>query len=101
MTLFRSLFLKIFLWFGGVVLTVILITFIAGEVLRPRGEQRMRRPIDPILNVYGKDAAEQFEQGGQPALRSYLDKVESETNINVFLFDEEYQELAGKRTPEA
>ena len=99
MTLFRSLFLKIFLWFGGIVLTVILITFIAGEVLRPRGEQRMRRPMDPILNVYAKDAAEQFEQGGQPALKNYLDKVEGETNVSVFLFDEEYQELSGKQIP--
>jgi len=96
MTVFRSLFLKIFLWFGGIVLTVILITFLASEILRPRGEQRMRRPIDPILNVYAKDAAEQFEKGGQPALKSYLDRIETETHISAFLFDEEYQELSGK-----
>ena len=95
-----SLFLKIFVWFGSVVLTVILGTFLVGELLRPdRSEQRSRRPLDPILNVYGKDAAEEYERGGQGSLNAYLDRAENQSDLRIFIFDNQLHELSGRRIP--
>jgi two-component system sensor histidine kinase CpxA len=96
----QSLFLKIFLWFGAVVLTVIGGTFIVGLLMRAdRSEPPMRRPLSPILNVYAKDAAEEYERGGQGALVAYLDGVQREANIRAFLFNKQLQELTGRRMP--
>jgi two-component system sensor histidine kinase CpxA len=96
----QSLFLKIFLWFGAVVLTVIGGTFIVGLLMRAdRSEPPMRRPLGPILNVYAKDAAEEYERGGQGALVAYLDGVQRESNIRAFLFNKQLQELTGRRMP--
>lgn len=96
----RSLFLKIFLWFGAVVVTVIVGTFVVGELTRPgRNEPPMRRPIDPILSAYARDAAEEYERGGQTALTAYLDIVQRESNIRAFLFNSQLQELTGRRIP--
>ena len=96
----RSLFLKIFLWFGTVVLTVIVGTFIVGQLMRPElHAPPTRRPMDQILNEYAQEAARQYEQGGQPALIAYLDRVQSESNIRAFLFNSQLQELTGRRIP--
>jgi two-component system sensor histidine kinase CpxA len=92
------LFLKIFLWFGAVVITVIVGTFVAGELTRPM-EPPMRRPLDPMLNEYARDAAAEYERGGQAALITYLDRVQRESNIRAFLFDRQLQELSGRRVP--
>ncbi|MDQ1706850.1 MAG: two-component system, OmpR family, sensor histidine kinase CpxA [Pyrinomonadaceae bacterium] len=97
-TLFRSLFLKIFLWFGAVVLTVIVGTFIVGELNRPTVPP-MRRNLDAMLDTFGRDAAREFETGGQPALVAYLDRVQRESEIRVFLFNSQLQELSGRRIP--
>jgi signal transduction histidine kinase len=94
------LFLKIFVWFGSIVLTVILGTFLVGELLRPeRSEPRTRRPLDPILNIYGKDAAEEYERGGQGSLKAYLDRAENQSNLRIFIFDNQLHELSGRRVP--
>ncbi|HEV2827994.1 MAG TPA: ATP-binding protein [Pyrinomonadaceae bacterium] len=96
----RSLFLKIFLWFGLVMLTVIFGTFLVGELLRPeRSEQRTRRPLEPILNIYGKDAAEEYERGGQTSLNNYLDNAQRQSNLRLFIFDNQMRELLGRRIP--
>jgi signal transduction histidine kinase len=94
------LFLKIFLWFGLVMLTVIFGTFLVGELLRPeRSEQRTRRPLEPILNIYGKDAAEEYERGGQTSLNNYLDSAQRQSNLRLFIFDNQLRELLGRRIP--
>jgi two-component system sensor histidine kinase CpxA len=96
--LFRSLFLKIFLWFGVVLITMIVGTAIVGELTRP-AEPPMRRNPEPMLEAYGKEAAAEFERGGQPALGAYLDRVEQPSEIRAFLFSSQLQELSGRRLP--
>lgn len=82
------------------VITVIVGTFVVGELTRPeRSEPPMRRPIDQILSVYAQDAAEEYERGGQTALVPYLDRIERESHIRAFLFDSQLQELSGRRIP--
>jgi signal transduction histidine kinase len=91
----RSLFLKIFLWFGAVVLTFIVATSIAGELMHLRFEGPRHRPPDAILNRYAKDAAEEYERGGKAALAVYLDDIRSHSNTRLFLFNRQLQELSG------
>jgi two-component system sensor histidine kinase CpxA len=96
----RSLFLKIFLWFSSIVLTVILFTFLGGELMRhERTLHRERRPLDAAVDVYAKAAAEQYERGGQAALTNYLDGVQHQTGVRSFLFNSQVQELSGRRMP--
>ncbi|HEV7797182.1 MAG TPA: ATP-binding protein [Pyrinomonadaceae bacterium] len=95
----RSLFLKIFLWFGAVVLTVIVGTFLVGELMRPV-DPPMHRSIDSLLSGYATEAADAYERGEQAALTTYLDSVQRESNIRAFLFNPQLQELSGRRIPE-
>ncbi len=98
----QSLFLKIFLWFGAVVLTVIVGTFIVGEVMHPDPFQApIRRPLDLALNAYAQTAAETYERAGQAALVAELDHIQRDSNIRVFLFNRQLQELSGRRMPAA
>lgn len=92
----RSLFLKIFLWFGTVVVTVVVGTFLVAELMRPSPNGP---PFDQLLSDYAKDAAREYERGGQPALVAYLDTLESESNVQAFLFDNQVHELTGRRIP--
>jgi len=93
------LFLKIFLWFGAVVLTFIVLTSIAGELMHLHFDPSMHRPPDPVLSAYAKDAAEEFEQHGQAALAAYLARVQGRSYIRLFLFDSQLQELSGVNLP--
>jgi signal transduction histidine kinase len=96
----RSLFLKIFLWFGAVVVTVIVGTFLVGELTRPEPFRPPQRgPLDLALGVYAATAAEIYERDGQNALVAYIDRVQHESNVRVFLFNSQLQELSGRRIP--
>ena len=95
----RSLFLKIFLWFGAVVLTFIVLTSIAGELMHLHFDPSMHRPPDPVLSAYAKDAAEEYEQHGQAALAAYLARVQGRSYTRLFLFDSRLQELSGVDLP--
>lgn len=97
----RSLFLKIFLWFGTVVVTVIVGTFLVGEFMRPEASgPPQRRAFDFQLSGYAQTAAEIYERDGQPALVGYLERLQRESNIHAFLFNDQLQELTGQRIPE-
>ncbi|HEY3041246.1 MAG TPA: ATP-binding protein [Pyrinomonadaceae bacterium] len=96
----RSLFLKIFLWFGAVMVTVIVGTFVVSELKHPeRSEPPMRRSFDVAIDAYSKGAAGEYERGGQTALLAYLDRIQRESHIRAFLFNSRLQELSGGRTP--
>ncbi len=97
MNLGRTLFLKIFLWFGAALLTVVVGTFLVGELLRPEPfRPPMRRPMDMAVNGYAQVAAEIYERDGQTALANYSDRVEHEGHVRIFLFDNQLRELAGR-----
>ena len=97
----RTLFLKIFLWFGAALLTVVVGTFLVGELLRPEPfRPPMRRPMDAAINGYAQVAAEVYERDGQTALADYSDRVERDGHVRIFLFDHQLRELAGRKVPE-
>ncbi len=97
----RSLFLKIFVWFMVVVITVITVTSLLGELMRPDHHgPPQRRWLEPLLAAQGQTAAELYERDGQRGLLAQLDRLHRETNVSAFLFDRQLQELSGRRVPE-
>ena len=56
--------------------------------------------MDTTVNGYAQEAAETYEREGQAALAAYSDRVERDHHINIFLFDRQLRELAGRKTPE-
>jgi len=93
----RSLFLKIFLWFGAVMVTVVAGTFVFGEFMRAEMQRRQR--LENKVSEYAMAAAEEYERSGSTALAAYLDRMQRESNIRGFLFDSHLQELTGRRVP--
>ena len=79
--------------------TVIVGTFAMGEFARKHNEPPFRRPIDTIVSEYAKGAAEEYERGGQSALGAFLEGVESESHLRTVLFNNQLQELSGRRVP--
>jgi two-component system sensor histidine kinase CpxA len=92
----RSLFLKIFLWFGGVVLSFIVLTFIVGELRHPDSP---RSPLDQVLNARAQTAAEIYERDGQAALIAELDHMQRDGSVRAFLFNRDLKELSGRQAP--
>jgi len=92
----RSLFLKIFLWFGGVVLSFIVLTFILGELRHPDSP---RSPLDSGLNARAQTVAETYEQDGQAALVAELDHMQRDAGMRAFLFNRDLKELSGRPAP--
>jgi two-component system sensor histidine kinase CpxA len=93
------LFLKIFVWFGAVVLTAIGSAFIVGEfVHRGQPQAQPRRPLDLAMGAYGRLAADSYERGGQSALAAELDRIQRESNLRTQLFSSQLQELSGRST---
>jgi signal transduction histidine kinase len=94
----NSLFLKIFLWFGAAMLTMIVITFLVGELTRP---EPFRPPFhktpDFILGGYAQTAVDIYEREGQRALAAYMDQLERTTKIRAVLFGSRLDELSGRQ----
>lgn len=101
MPLPRSLFLKIFLWFGAVILTMIVITFLVGEFTRtaPFRSPLVEGPDIELLS-YAQTAAEIYERDGQMALAGYLAQIERRTDIQSVLYGSNLDELSGRYAPE-
>ena len=98
----QGLFLKIFLWFTAVVVMAIVSSFFVGELLHPnQPPSPIHRPLDLALNAYGLSSAESYERGGQGALVAELDRIQRESSLHAVLFNNQIQELSGRRTSSA
>jgi two-component system sensor histidine kinase CpxA len=95
----RTLFLKIFLWFGTVVFTVIVGTFLMVQLARHEPFRQPRASIDSTISGYASAAAEIYEREGTNGLNAYLEGIQRESNIRAFLFNKQLQELSGRRMP--
>jgi signal transduction histidine kinase len=96
----RSLFLKIFVWFTAVMVTMIFGTFVLGELMRPdQSQPPLRRPLHHVLPEFARQSAHEYEHGGQTALVAYLDRMQKESGIRAYLFNSRQQELTGRWIP--
>ncbi|HEX3558899.1 MAG TPA: ATP-binding protein [Pyrinomonadaceae bacterium] len=97
----RSLFLKVFLWFWLATVLVIGALALTSYLTRPELAPRPPQFIEGIMTAYSLNAVGIYEHGGQPALDSFLQHMESEAHVRAHLFDAEGNELAGREaTPE-
>lgn len=98
--MFRSLFLKIFLWFGLAMISMVLATLAVQQFrLREPPRQPQREAADPALVESSRTAVDTYEREGKAALINYMDQRERSASMRVFLFDSELNELSGRRTP--
>jgi two-component system sensor histidine kinase CpxA len=95
----RSLFLKIFLWFGLAMVVINVASFMTGILTERRSQPPRHSPMAQSFGVLAQTAAEIFEKDGQTALASYLDRVEGASHIHAVLFDENGNEVSGRAVP--
>jgi two-component system sensor histidine kinase CpxA len=96
----RSLFLKIFLWFGLVMVVANVASFVTGILTERRSQFPRQSPMGQMFGVYAQSAVEVFERDGKTALASYLERVEHASNIHAVLFDSLGNEVSGRTAPE-
>jgi two-component system sensor histidine kinase CpxA len=95
----RSLFLKIFLWFGLAMVVINVASFVTGILTERRSQPMRTSPMAQTFGVLAQTAVEIFERDGQPPLASYLDRVEAASHIHAVLLDERGNELSGRTLP--
>ena len=88
----RSLFLRIFLSFWAAQALFIVLAILVTLALRPR-EEALLPPGTAA------EAAAVYEQSGPITLIALLHKIEEENRLHFFLFDEDGQEVSGRRVP--
>src|SRR5436190_384850 len=96
----RSLFLKIFLWFGLAMVLVNVASFTTGIVMERRSQSSRGNPMAPMFGVYAQTAVEILEKDGKPGLASYLGRVERASHINGVVLDERAEEVSGRALPQ-
>jgi signal transduction histidine kinase len=95
----RSLFLKIFLWFGLAMVVVNIASFVTGIVMERRSQSSRGNPMAPMFGVYAQTAVEILEKDGKAALAAYLDRVAGASRINAVVFNERGEEVSGRPVP--
>ncbi len=93
----RSLFLKIFIWFGLAMGLVISANFLSSYVTFR--EDARGRPPGQFTTMFAQTAAEKFEREGKTAAASYIDLLERTTKSRAYLFDQNGNELTGRDAP--
>ncbi|MEA2173868.1 MAG: two-component system, OmpR family, sensor histidine kinase CpxA [Blastocatellia bacterium] len=96
----RSLFLKIFLWFGLAMVLVNVGSFVIGVVTERQSQPPRSSPMAPMFGVYAQTAAEILERDGQGALAAYLERIERASRIRAMVLDARGEEVAGRTVPE-
>ena len=92
---FRSLYLKIFIWFWLAMIVINVAFFAAVALTRPTPTRRSWRDLAQT-GPNAQKAAEVFEQSGSPALSAALQATEKNTGVNGTFFDESGRELSGR-----
>ncbi len=81
-------------------ITVIGGTFLVGELARPEPFRRFHHgPPLPPVEMHAREAADAYERFGSNGLAVYLERIESESRLNGFLFDNDFNELAHRQPP--
>ena len=95
---FRSLYLKIFVWFWLAMIIINVAFFAAFALTRPTPSRRSWRDLTQVAPNAQK-AAETFEQAGSAALSAALQATEKSSGVSATFFDESGRELSGRSVP--
>lgn len=95
---FRSLYLKIFIWFWLAMIIINVATFAIFALTRPTPIRRSWRDLTQV-GPNAQRAAEVYEQSGAAALTSALQQTEKSSGVSATFFDENGKELSGRSAP--
>lgn len=95
---FRSLYLKIFIWFWVAMIIINVATFAIFALTRPTPIRRSWRDLTQV-GPNAQRAAEIYEQSGAAALTSALETTEKSSGVRATFFDEDGKELSGRTAP--
>jgi len=95
---FRSLFLKIFIWFWVAMIIINVVLFAAVALTRPTPTRRSWRDLAQT-GPNAQRAAEIYEQSGPGALTATLQATEKSSGVGATFFDENGKELSGRTVP--
>lgn len=95
---FRSLYLKIFIWFWVAMIIINVATFAIFALTRPTPIRRSWRDLTQV-GPNAQRAAEIYEQSGAAALTSALQNTEKTSGVSATFFDENGKELSGRTAP--
>jgi len=93
----RSLFLKIFMWFGLAMVIVISANFLSSYVTFR--EDSRGRPPGNFTTMFAQTAVEKLEREGKAAAINYLDALEKTTLTRSYLFDQNGNEITERNAP--
>jgi two-component system sensor histidine kinase CpxA len=96
---FRSLYLKIFIWFWVAMIIINVVLFAAFALTRPTPTRRSWRDLAQT-GPNSQKAAEIYEQSGPAALSAALQATEKATGVSATFFDETGKELSGRTVPQ-
>jgi signal transduction histidine kinase len=95
---FRSLYLKIFIWFWVAMIIINVATFAIFALTRPTPIRRSWRDLTQV-GPNAQRAAEIYEQSGAGALTTALQSTEKSSGVSATFFDESGKELSGRTPP--
>jgi len=95
---FRSLYLKIFIWFWLAMILINVVLFAAFALTRPTPTRRSWRDLAQT-GPNAQRAAEIYEQSGPQALSAALQATEKASGVGATFFDEHGKELSGRAVP--
>jgi two-component system sensor histidine kinase CpxA len=92
----RSLFLKIFLSYWVAQALFLVLAILITVAVRERGESAT---WDAQQSTVLSKAVQNFEHGGQPELRRYMDEVRESQHVRAYLLDQQGQDVGGRDLP--
>ena len=95
---FRSLYLKIFIWFWVAMIIINVVLFAAFALTRPTPTRRSFRDLAQT-GPNAQKAAEVYEQSGPAALSATLQATEKAGGASATFFNETGTELSGRPVP--
>jgi signal transduction histidine kinase len=96
---FRSLYLKIFIWFWIAMIIINVVLFAAFALTRPTPTRRSWRDLAQT-GPNAQKAAEIYEQSGTQGLTAALQATEKSSGVGATFFDENGKELSGRVAPQ-
>jgi two-component system sensor histidine kinase CpxA len=95
----RSLFLRVFLWFGLAMVLVNIASFATGIFAERRFQPARNHPLAPMTGLLAQTAVETFERDGPGALHSYLQRLENTSAVRAVLLNEQGESVSGDFVP--
>ncbi len=91
----KSLFVRIFLSFWIAQALFVVLAILVTIAFRPRSST-----WEALRTTVLNDTVTEYEEGGEPALRKYLDNLDATQHVRAYLFDEQGNEVSRRGAPD-